>query len=72
MRRRGKGNGRRAPRMLQHFLVLQPAAGLIYAYLLVKQADNLQLFLKYRGANQRKREKEMAKKRSVREREEER
>lgn len=43
--------------MLQHFLVLQPAAGLIYAYLLVKQADNLQLLSKYREANQKGRER---------------
>lgn len=51
--------------MLQHFLVLQPTAGLIYAYLFVKQADNLQLLSKYRGANQRERERKRWRKRGV-------
>lgn len=51
--------------MLQHFLVLQPAAGLIYAYLLVKQADNLQLLSKYREANQKRREREGERKKNT-------
>lgn len=40
-------------RRMQRFLELQPAAGLINANLLVKQADNLQLLSKYREAKER-------------------
>lgn len=50
----GRGRGRKGgSRRMQRFLELQPAAGLINAYLLVKQADNLQLLSKYRKAKER-------------------
>lgn len=51
-----KGGGVRregGSRRMQRFLELQPAAGLINAYLLVKHADNLQLLSKYREAKER-------------------